>query len=185
MRNRLIPFVLAICVMHVSSLAQSGFSKTGMTAATFLAIEIGPRAAAMGGAYVAIADDPTAMFWNPAGLDKIKNNSIFFSHTNWLAGTSMDYLGAAIPLGQYGTFGVSVTSLGVPEMKVRTVTQPEGTGENTHIVIIEFSSRAGIEALDAEEGRVAEEIFGQPYDEWVSVFPPLRERLWSEVYVSP
>ena len=63
--------------------------------------------------------------------------------------------------------------------------QPDGTGENTHIVIIEFSSRAGIEALDAEEGRVAEEIFGQPYDEWVSVFPPLRERLWSEVYVSP
>jgi hypothetical protein len=63
--------------------------------------------------------------------------------------------------------------------------QPEGTGENTHIVIIEFSSRAGIEALDAEEGRVAEEIFGQPYDEWVSVFPPLRERLWSQVYVSP
>ena len=52
-------------------------------------------------------------------------------------------------------------------------------------MIIEFSSRAGIEALDAEEGRVAEEIFGQPYDEWVSVFPPLRERLWSEVYVSP
>ena len=129
MRNRLIPFVLAICVMHVSSLAQSGFSKTGMTAATFLSIEIGPRAAAMGGAYVAIADDPTAMFWNPAGLDKIKNNTIVFSHTNWLAETSLNYLGAAIPLGQYGTFGVSVTSLGVPEMRVRTVAQPEGTGE--------------------------------------------------------
>jgi hypothetical protein len=63
--------------------------------------------------------------------------------------------------------------------------QPEGAGENTHIVIIELRDRDGIEALDAEEGRVAEEIFGQPYDEWVSVFPPLRERLWSQVYVSP
>ena len=37
----------------------------------------------------------------------------------------------AIPLagGAYGTFGASVTALGVPEMKVRTVDQPNGTGE--------------------------------------------------------
>lgn len=129
MRNRIIPFVLAICIMQVSGLAQSGFSKTGMTAATFLTIDVGPRAAAMGGAYVAIADDPTAMYWNPAGLDRINSNSVIFSHTNWLAETNMNYLGVAIPLGQYGTFGVSVTALGVPEMKVRTVSQPEGTGE--------------------------------------------------------
>lgn len=128
MRNRIIPFVLAICIMQVSGLAQS-FSKTGMTAATFLTIEVGPRAAAMGGAYVAIADDPTAMYWNPAGLDRINSNTVNFSHTKWLAETNINYLGAAIPLGQFGTFGVSVTALGVPEMKVRTVSQPEGTGE--------------------------------------------------------
>ena len=129
MRNRLMPFVLAIFMIPISGFSQSGFSKTGMTAATFLSIEIGPRAAAMGGAYVAIADDPTAMFWNPAGLERIGSNSIIFSHTNWLAETNLEFLGAAFPLGQYGTFGVSVVSLGVPEMKVRTVTQPEGTGE--------------------------------------------------------
>jgi len=128
MRNRIIPFVLAICIIQVSSLAQS-FSKTGMTAATFLSIEVGPRAAAMGGAYVAIVDDPTAMYWNPAGLGRINSNSVIFSHTSWLAETNLNYLGAAIPLGDYGTFGLSVTALGVPEMKVRTVSQPEGTGE--------------------------------------------------------
>jgi long-subunit fatty acid transport protein len=129
MRNRIIAFVLVICIMPASGLAQSGFSKTGMTAATFLSIEIGPRAVAMGGAYVAIADDPTAMYWNPAGLEKINGNSVLFSHTSWLAETNVNYLGAAIPLGQYGTVGVSVTALSVPEMKVRTVSQPEGTGE--------------------------------------------------------
>jgi len=36
--------------------------------AGFALFEVGARAFAMGGAFVAVADDPTAMFWNPAGL---------------------------------------------------------------------------------------------------------------------
>lgn len=63
--------------------------------------------------------------------------------------------------------------------------QAVGAGENTHIVIIELPSWAAVGTLDEEEGKIAEELFGQPYAEWVSVFPPLRERLRSEVYVSP
>ena len=31
-------------------------------------VPVGPRAIAMGGAYSAIADDASALFWNPAGL---------------------------------------------------------------------------------------------------------------------
>jgi hypothetical protein len=34
----------------------------------FLAIEEGARATGMGGAFTAVADDATAVFWNPAGL---------------------------------------------------------------------------------------------------------------------
>lgn len=34
----------------------------------FLAIEEGARATAMGGAFTAVSDDATAVFWNPAGL---------------------------------------------------------------------------------------------------------------------
>lgn len=63
--------------------------------------------------------------------------------------------------------------------------QAIGGGEHTHVVIIELPSWGAIETLDGEEGKVAEELFGQSFDEWVSVFPPLRERLRSEVYVSP
>lgn len=32
---------------------------------------MGPRSAAMGGAFVAVADDATALYWNPAGLAEI------------------------------------------------------------------------------------------------------------------
>lgn len=107
----------------------SGLSKTGMTAATFLSIEVGPRAKSMGGAFVGLSDDVSALYWNPAGIAKLPQNALLFSHSEWLAGVNFDFAGICIPLGNLGTIGASITSVSVPEMKVRTVFQPEGTGE--------------------------------------------------------
>ena len=45
-----------------------GVNKTGTTSAKFLSIGVGSNAVGMGGAYTAVADDATAMYWNPAGL---------------------------------------------------------------------------------------------------------------------
>ncbi|MBD3167410.1 PorV/PorQ family protein [bacterium] len=42
----------------------------------FLKIPVGARAEAMGGAYVAIANDPYALYWNPAGVAQIENRWI-------------------------------------------------------------------------------------------------------------
>ncbi len=40
----------------------------GTTAASFLKIGVGARAAAMGDAFTAVADDPTALYWKLANL---------------------------------------------------------------------------------------------------------------------
>jgi hypothetical protein len=45
-------------------------------------IEIGARAMSVGGAYVGIADDPTAFYWNPAGLVSIRERMLFFMHSS-------------------------------------------------------------------------------------------------------
>ncbi|MFA6107682.1 MAG: hypothetical protein WDA75_02835 [Candidatus Latescibacterota bacterium] len=42
---------------------------------------VGGRAMAMGGAYVGVADDFTALFWNPAGLAQIRHREV---HTTFL-----------------------------------------------------------------------------------------------------
>jgi hypothetical protein len=42
----------------------------------------GARPMALGGAYVALADDPSAVFWNPAGLAKTSRYSLVASHQN-------------------------------------------------------------------------------------------------------
>jgi len=62
-------FLLVIFLLF-ALLQSEGFSqvtKTGTTAAKFLSIGIGPRANAMGGAFTSVANDASALYWNPAG----------------------------------------------------------------------------------------------------------------------
>jgi len=104
-------------------------SKVGTTSAQFLKIEAGARAIAMGGAFVAVDNDATALYWNPAGIARLSNIETVLIHTNWLADVSFDFVGLVLPLGSFGTLGLSITSLSMGEKIVRTVANPEGTGE--------------------------------------------------------
>jgi len=47
--------------------------------ASDLGMGIGARAMSLGGAFVAVANDPTAVYWNPAGLTAISGLQIFLS----------------------------------------------------------------------------------------------------------
>lgn len=107
----------------------SGITKVGTTSAQFLKIGAGARAIALGGAYSALGDDIYSIYWNPAGLALSKNQSeIVFNHANWLADMTYDFAAASLNLGDAGNVGVSFTSFGVPEEKVRTFANPEGDG---------------------------------------------------------
>ncbi len=44
-----------------------------------LGMGIGARAIGLGGAFVSIANDPSAVYWNPAGLTDIKQTRLFLS----------------------------------------------------------------------------------------------------------
>jgi len=48
-------------------------------------VEIGARAQALGGAFTAVADDHTALFYNPAGLGQMEKTQLYVSltHSNW------------------------------------------------------------------------------------------------------
>ncbi len=103
-------------------------SNVGTTAAPFLQIGVGARAIAMGGAFVATANDASAMYWNPAGLGRLDGVEIIFVHTRWIAEMSYEYAGFTIPLGTAGTLGANFTLFDAGEMKVRTLEYQEGTG---------------------------------------------------------
>ena len=105
------------------------FLKTGTTAASFLEIGVGGSANGMGGAFVGLANDASALYWNVAGIANLERYEAILVHTDWIADTKFDYAGLVIPLGDFGNLGFSFTSLSMDDMKVRTVEQPDGTGE--------------------------------------------------------
>ncbi len=135
-----------------------GGQRVGTSAMTFLKIPVGARAEGMGGAYVAIANDPFAIYWNPAGIAQISNRwsgryaidpdrredgggpvtdwsrldrggrAFGAVRINWIADVTYDYLSYIHPL-PVGYLGISAASLGVPDMEITTEYQPDGTGE--------------------------------------------------------
>lgn len=102
-------------------------TRAGTAAAEFLSIPIGARATAMGNAISASIDDPTAIYWNPAGLSGLARGTFTAEYAQWLADISVNYVAVAVPLG-VGTIGVGVTAVRTPEMEETTVEQQDGTG---------------------------------------------------------
>lgn len=107
----------------------SNVSKVATTAAPFLEIPVGGRATGMGASFVAVANDASAIYWNPGGISRFNRIEAIFQYTNWIADIKFGFIGVVIPVGNIGTVGASLTTLTVPDMEVRTVERPEGTGE--------------------------------------------------------
>lgn len=132
MKNKfLLIFLIILSFATFNMFPQDGsknVSKAGTTAGTFLEIGIGPSSG-MGGAFVSIANDATALYWNSAGIANLTQNEVSINHINWLASTNLDFAALIIPLGELGNIGFSFTSLSMGDEKVRTVELPEGTGE--------------------------------------------------------
>lgn len=119
----------------------SDVSKKGTTAAQFLHVSQGARASGMGSAFVALADDASAIYWNVAGIARLKSNEATFDHTQWIKDADINYnfLASTFNLGSFGTIGVSFISSDYGDMKVTTIDEPNGTGETFTISDIAFS----------------------------------------------
>lgn len=115
------------------ALRLSVFAQVGITAVPFLLIEPDSRSTAMGNTGVAIADNASAMFWNPAGLAFQSGNQISITHANWLPGLQTDDIFYDYLVGKYevegiGTFGGHITFLNLGTQE-RTNEQGQSQGQ--------------------------------------------------------
>jgi hypothetical protein len=149
MKTIYVHLILALCVggNAVAGDFKSDVSKRGTTAGTFLSISQGARASAMGSAFVAVADDWSALYWNPAGIASMRNG-VQFDHTSWFADIGYNYIAGSISLGDIGNLGLSLTSSGIGDMNVTTVDQPDGTGEVFNVSQVAFSVAYAIRLTD-------------------------------------
>jgi len=70
----------------------------------FMNINLGTRASAMAGAFTGLADDSTAVYYNPAGLANLKMIEINASYYKWFMDSSLSYGCFNIPIG-FGNIG--------------------------------------------------------------------------------
>jgi len=86
-------------------------------AGEFMAIGVGGRALAMGGASVAVVNDVTAGYWNPAALARIEYPQLILMHDEQFGSlANHDYGAIALPFGSNASLGLSVIRLGVDDI---------------------------------------------------------------------
>ncbi len=125
--TRIVTIFILFCTMIPLHAAEET-TKAGTAAAQFLKIGVGARAQALGGAFVAMTNDVTNLYWNPAGISEVDQISWIGTHTRWFADITHQFTGLVIPVGGSSALGFSATLVTMDEEEITTIDQPKGTG---------------------------------------------------------
>jgi len=96
----LLPALLLAVVLLVGagpSSARDINDKAGTTGFSFLKIGVGAKAIAMGGAFTALADDPSAIYYNPGATINLENKQFLAGYHNYVLDIQSGFLAATIP----------------------------------------------------------------------------------------
>ncbi len=112
--------IIVFCLILVTFIINAVFGGEivkAKYAGEFLATGVGGRALGMGGASVAIANDVTAAYWNPALLVYVNYPQIIGMHAQRFANiVNYNYGAIALPFGKKSTLALSVIRLGVDDI---------------------------------------------------------------------
>ena len=111
----LLSLLLAAVVGGLATAQPAQATPESQAAVLLLLIEPGARAIGMGETYVAIADDATASYFNPAALAGQSGKSVNFTHSKWLPELADDmayeFLAYSQPVEGWGNMGLNIAYL--------------------------------------------------------------------------
>lgn len=122
--------IILLILFFITCFAVNSFaytSQTGITSGNFLKLNGSARSAGFGDAFIALADDASAIFWNPSGLALLEN--FIFSSTYMNLFSDINYGNIALaksfnPL----SVGLSLDYLNYGTLQETTASSPGGTG---------------------------------------------------------
>jgi hypothetical protein len=121
------PSILRAQATNEGSSDNTGY---GTTSAEFLLIGANARGMALGGGYMALANDLGALYANPGALALLKRAGVQGSQLNYVADTKLNWGGVATPYGGgSGAVGFSIGTFGFSDQPVYTPQAPNGNGE--------------------------------------------------------
>jgi hypothetical protein len=119
MKSKMILGLMLLCFGSLDVVAQ-----TSSIPAAFVDVGYGARPVAMGSAYAGLADDVNALFWNPAGLNRLVEKQAAFTTANLLGIIRYNIISFAMPIklgeAQQGG-GIAVISSGDEALKEFTL----------------------------------------------------------------
>ncbi|MCK4427047.1 MAG: PorV/PorQ family protein [candidate division Zixibacteria bacterium] len=128
MRKSLI-LMLGIAFLLVPQLTWAQ-AKVGTAGAQFLELGVSARAIGMGDAFLAISDDASAVYYNPAGLTQIAEREAMFTHVSYLADINYNFVGLAYPTTKFGgVWGVGFYMLNAGDMDATVYEYIYGSGQ--------------------------------------------------------
>ena len=129
MINIFTKYFLVMSIFCAAFLNSQTINRYGTTTANFLEIGVGSRATSMGDDYVAVANDVSSIYWNPAGLSNVSRSSGLFSIQPWLVDIDMMFAAGAFVVPSVGVIGLGITHVDYGEMDVTNLQYQDGTGE--------------------------------------------------------
>ncbi len=110
-----------------------GQQKVGTTVFSFLKLDAGARSAGLGGAYVGLADDGSAVFWNPAALVFLaRPRTVFLQEGRLYLDLRQHFLGAVATIGPSQRVGLYALALTLPAFEGTDLYHPGGNGRAVH-----------------------------------------------------
>jgi len=106
-----IVLILAMTFVFPLQVRGGGVKKIAQTGMKWLSIPVGARGSGMGGAFTAVANDASAIFWNPAGLAFSEGGHAFFSQSRWIADISVNAGALSYSIGKFGVFAASFVAM--------------------------------------------------------------------------
>lgn len=110
MRKQLLSFLILVICLAAGSAIPAGAADDGDAglAGAFLNYGVGARGLGMGRAFAGIADDATAVYWNPGGLPLVHQNQAILQYGRLIDGNGYQYLGYDHIFPYIGTLGLGM-----------------------------------------------------------------------------
>jgi len=130
MKKIFINILTALLLVSISVVHAGGGSRNGTGGAAQLLIPVGTQGIALSGSNVSSMNGIEALYWNPAGISRNKYGiEATFSHMSYIADIGVNYGAVSFDIEGFGVLAFSLKTLGVGDIDVTTVQNPDGTGQ--------------------------------------------------------